>query len=109
MARGRWLTVCGACLLGAAPAAWGVCQFQNDEIVNPFEPGCGDVMLTYTETDNTGNHIALGYPVPIPVDSLNARWAAISVPWSQVIDRRKPGGSSPSRSRSASCSALPSR
>ena len=70
MARARTLIVCGACLLGGAPAAWGACQFQNDEIVNPFEPGCGDVLLTYTETDNTGNNIALGYPVPIPVYSL---------------------------------------
>ena len=70
MARTRTLIVCGACLLGCASPAWGACRFQRDEIVNPFEPGCGDVMLTYTETDNTGNNIALGYPVPIPVDSL---------------------------------------
>jgi hypothetical protein len=60
----------GACRLGCASPAWGACRFQNDEIVNPFEAGCGDVILTYTETDNTGNNIALGYPVPIPVDSL---------------------------------------
>jgi hypothetical protein len=58
------------CLLGGASTAWGACRFQNNEIVNPFEPGCGDVMLTYTETDNTGNNVALGYPVPIPIDSL---------------------------------------
>lgn len=70
MARARAVIVCGVCVLAAAPAAWGACRFQNDEIVNPFEPGCGDVMLTYTESDNTGNNIALGYPVPIPVDSL---------------------------------------
>ncbi len=25
--------------------------------------------LTYTENDNTGNNLALGYPVPVPVDS----------------------------------------
>ena len=70
MARTRTVIVCGVCVLAAAPAAWGACRFQNDEIVNPFEAGCGDVMLTYTESDNTGNNIALGYPVPIPVDSL---------------------------------------
>ena len=70
MARARALIVCGACLLGGAPSAWGACQFQNDEIVNPFEPGCGDVLLRYTEADNTGDNVALGYPVPIPVDSL---------------------------------------
>ena len=70
MANTRAVIVCGVCVLAAAPAAWGACRFQNDEIVNPFEAGCGDVMLTYTESDNTGNNIALGYPVPIPVDSL---------------------------------------
>jgi Zinc carboxypeptidase len=42
----------------------------NDEITNPFEHGCGDVILTYTENDNSGNNIALGYPVPFPVASL---------------------------------------
>jgi hypothetical protein len=70
MARARTVIVCGVCLLAATPAAWSACRFQNDEIVNPFEAGCGDVILTYTESDNTGNNIALGYPVPIPVDSL---------------------------------------
>ena len=28
------------------------------------------MILTYTENDNTGNNIALGYPVPMPVASL---------------------------------------
>ena len=70
MARARTVIVCGVCLFAATPAAWSACRFQNDEIVNPFEAGCGDVILTYTESDNTGNNIALGYPVPIPVDSL---------------------------------------
>jgi hypothetical protein len=59
-----------ALALAAAPAARGACNFANDEIVNPFDPGCGDVLLTYTESDDTGNNIALGYPVPVPVDSL---------------------------------------
>jgi len=70
MARTRTVIVCGLYFLAAAPTTWGVCQFQNDEIVNPFEAGCGDVILTYTDSDATGNNIALGYPVPIPVDSL---------------------------------------
>ena len=42
----------------------------NDEITNPFEPGCGDLVLTYTENDNSGNNIALGFPVPSPIASL---------------------------------------
>lgn len=46
------------------------CRFSNGEITNPFETGCGDVILTYTENDNSGNNLALGYPVPLPVDSL---------------------------------------
>ncbi len=65
---------CAACValtVGVTPAALAVCNIDaNGEIVNPFEPGCGDVMLTYTEADNTGNNVALGYPVPIPVASL---------------------------------------
>jgi hypothetical protein len=57
-------------LAGVAPVH-AACIFDaNDEITNPFEPGCGDVMLRYTENDNTGNNIALGYPVPAPVASL---------------------------------------
>ena len=59
-----------ALLLGAAGAAGAACVFVNDEISNPFEPGCGDVVLIYTESDNTGNNVALGYPPPVPVDSL---------------------------------------
>ncbi len=56
---------------GTATPALAACNIDNTgEIVNPFEPGCGDVMLTYTEADNTGNNVALGYPVPIPVASL---------------------------------------
>jgi hypothetical protein len=66
----RALIAIAACV-GLPGVAGAVCQFSNDdEIINPFEPGCGDVMLTITENDNTGNHIALGYPVPIPVASL---------------------------------------
>ncbi len=32
--------------------------------------GSSAVIWTYTEADNSGNNIALGYPVPTPVDSL---------------------------------------
>lgn len=51
-------------------AAGAECRFSNGEISNPFETGCGDVILTYTENDNSGDNVALGYPVPVPVDSL---------------------------------------
>ena len=54
----------------ALPAA-AECEFNDDgEITNPFEPGCGDVLFTYTEDDNTGTDIALGYAPPLPVASL---------------------------------------
>ena len=53
---------------GTAEAA---CVIDNaGEITNPFAAGCGDVMLTYTQNDNTGNNVALGYPVPQPIASL---------------------------------------
>ena len=61
-----------ACLLLSATAR-AACEFDAYfEITNPFDPSCGGVRLTYTENDNTGNNIALGYPVPSPVDSLTA-------------------------------------
>jgi hypothetical protein len=54
----------------ALPAA-ADCEFDNNgEITNPFEAGCGDVLFTYTESDNAGTDIALGYPPPLPVASL---------------------------------------
>jgi hypothetical protein len=57
--------------LCAGPIAHAACIIDaNDEITNPFEPGCGDVILTYTDSDNTGNNIALGYPVPTVIASL---------------------------------------
>lgn len=66
----RWgLAILAA--VAAAPVTHAACIINaNDEITNPFEPGCGDVILTYTESDNTGNNIALGFPVPLPVASL---------------------------------------
>jgi len=57
---------CGAAL----PAAADCVIDSNGEITNPFAPGCGNVILTYTENDNLGTNIALGYPPPVPVASL---------------------------------------
>jgi hypothetical protein len=54
----------------AAPAAADCVFDASGEITNPFAPGCGDVIFTYTENDNTGTNIALGYPPPVPVASL---------------------------------------
>jgi hypothetical protein len=63
-----WLAALLACV--ALPAG-ALCEFDNQgEITNPFEPGCGDVIFTYTENDNAGTGIALGYPPPQPVASL---------------------------------------
>jgi hypothetical protein len=60
-----------AILAGAAGPAAAACVIDaNGEITNPFEPGCGDVIFTYTESDNLGTNIALGYPPPVPVASL---------------------------------------
>jgi Zinc carboxypeptidase len=54
----------------ALPAA-AECIFDvGGEITNPFAPGCGDVIFTYTENDNAGTNIALGYPPPVPVASM---------------------------------------
>ncbi len=53
-----------------AGAAQGVCTFDNaGTISNPTDPGCRDNFLVYTESDDAGNNIALGYAVPRPVDS----------------------------------------
>jgi hypothetical protein len=58
-------------LLGAALPAGAACNFDADgEITNPFAPSCGGVLFTYTESDNFGTDIALGYPPPVPVASL---------------------------------------
>ncbi len=70
----RWpgrRTVAAAALWAWAAAAGAACVFDSQgTIANPADPSCRDVMLTYTESDNTGNNIAIGYPVPVPVDSL---------------------------------------
>ena len=51
--------------------ATAACQFDSQgTITNPSDPSCRDAMFTYTENDSTGSGIAIGYPVPVPVDSL---------------------------------------
>ncbi len=45
---------------------------QFGEIVNPFDPGCGDVQYPYNENDNSGMNIALGFTPPVTVASLTA-------------------------------------
>ncbi len=63
--------ILAALLLGAALPAAAACDFDNDgEITNPFAPGCGDVLFTYTDNDNSGTNIALGYAPPVPVASM---------------------------------------
>ena len=58
-------------LAGAALPAAAACDFDADgEITNPFAAGCGDVLFTYTDADNSGQNIALGYPPPVPVASM---------------------------------------
>ncbi|NNF66374.1 MAG: hypothetical protein HKM98_02590, partial [Gammaproteobacteria bacterium] len=55
------------------PSAKAVCTFdQSGTISNPNATECRDTQLVYTENDNSGDNIALGYPPPMPVDSLTA-------------------------------------
>jgi hypothetical protein len=71
VARAVSRAVTAALLLAAARQAGADCVFdQNGEITNPFAPGCGDVILTYTEADDFGDNVALGYLPPVPVASL---------------------------------------
>ena len=71
MARSLSRAVCIALLCSATPLAAADCVIDaNGEITNPFEPGCGNVVFTYTENDNLGTNIALGYPPPAPVASM---------------------------------------
>ena len=71
MARSLSRAVGLALLLGAAAPAFAACVIDaSGEITNPFAPGCGNVIFTYTENDNLGTNIALGYRPPVPVASL---------------------------------------
>ena len=61
----------GAALLAWSATAGAACEFDSQgTITNPSDPSCRDVMFVYTESDNTGSNVAIGYPVPVPVDSL---------------------------------------
>jgi hypothetical protein len=71
MARALSRAVAATLYLGAALPAAAACVFDPDgEITNPFAPGCGDVVFTYTESDDFGTNIALGYAPPMPVASM---------------------------------------
>ncbi|MGD8964292.1 MAG: M14 family metallopeptidase [Gammaproteobacteria bacterium] len=62
-----------ASLLGLPVLGHGNCVFNSfGDIVNANDPGCRDIQLRYTRNDDTGNNIALGYDVPLPVESLTA-------------------------------------
>ena len=57
-------------LASTAGYALGDCNFDNSgTISNPDDPSCRDNFLVYTQSVDTGNNIALGYAVPLPVDS----------------------------------------
>ena len=60
-------------LLLCLPAAEAACQFDvAGTITNPDDPSCRDAQFRYTRSDNSGSNVALGYDVPLPVDSLTA-------------------------------------
>ncbi|HLG52515.1 MAG TPA: hypothetical protein VI339_01240 [Steroidobacteraceae bacterium] len=49
MARALIRIAAAALLLAGAQQGQAACTFDaNDEITNPFDAGCGDVMLRYT-------------------------------------------------------------
>ena len=60
-----------ATLVAALPLHAQCVITSNGEYANPTAAGCGDVILTYVQ-HATGDaaDIPLGYPVPVPVDSL---------------------------------------
>lgn len=62
-----------AALLGPGAAA-AACSFSNSEPADFADPSDADCNATifYTESDNTGDNLALGYPVPMPVASQTA-------------------------------------
>jgi Zinc carboxypeptidase len=71
MARPLMRSLLAVTALIGARCAFAACVIDvTDEITNPFEPGCGDVIFTYTQTDDAGTNIALGFTPPVPVDSL---------------------------------------
>jgi hypothetical protein len=63
----------GLALVACPMLAGAQCLFNDfGDITNPGDPSCRDVQLSYTRDDNAGNNIALGFDVPLPVDSLTA-------------------------------------
>lgn len=62
--------------LAAALALWVLpagaqCVFDGSGTIdNPDDPSCRDARFEYTENDAGAGQIALGYPPPVPVDSL---------------------------------------
>jgi len=67
------LTTAGLALAALPALAGADCLFNDfGDITNPGDPSCRDVQLTYTRDIDAGTDIALGYDVPLPVDSLTA-------------------------------------
>jgi zinc carboxypeptidase len=61
-------------LLAVPGTASAVCQFHPTEpatFLNPTDPDCNQI-FTYTESNNSGQNLALGYPVPMTVASQTA-------------------------------------
>lgn len=57
--------------LGIGPAAHAACELDAfGTIINPQEPSCRDARFQYTRDVDDETHIALGYDVPVPVESL---------------------------------------
>ena len=65
------LSVLLVALLSVAEPAIAQCTLTPDggDVVDPLQ--CGTI-FTYTENNNAGNNVALGYPPPQPVASLTA-------------------------------------
>lgn len=57
-------------MLCTGPSAGAECAFADGEYLDPIAPGCGDVQLRYTNAEVGDGLIPLGYPVPVPIDSL---------------------------------------
>ncbi|NND60916.1 MAG: hypothetical protein HKN49_11685 [Gammaproteobacteria bacterium] len=64
----RLLSAALVLLLGTS--AHAVCEFNGGTIANPNDPECRDAQFVFTENSDSGNNIALGYPPPMPVESL---------------------------------------
>ena len=77
-----------ALLCGAALPAGADCIIDaNGEITNPFAPGCGDVIFTYTVNNNAGTNIALGYAPPVPIASLTPVSSSATTPRCSRVTR----------------------